>query len=165
MRNTTLCYIIKDGKYLMLHRTKKQNDINREKWIGIGGGFIDGETPQECVTREMLEETGLSPNKLNYRGIINFTCDMYENEIIHLFTCNDFSGRIISCDEGELEWVIPEKLKDPSYNVWEGDFIFLDIISRKDAPFFQLTLSYSGSKLIYAALDGVPVTLPYVSIL
>lgn len=142
---TTLCYIEKDHKYLMLHRTKKENDMNKDKWIGIGGKLETGETPFECVLREAYEETGLTLNAVTYRGVIYFRNSYYYDEDMHLFTCTDFSGTIKECDEGNLEWIDIDDL----YNLtlWEGDKIFLDALRRGD-PFFYLTLNYEKDTLI-----------------
>lgn len=159
MKNTTLCYIEKDSSYLMLHRVKKENDINRDKWIGIGGHFEFGESPEECVTREIREETGLMPISLGYRGIVTFVCGE-ECEYMHLFTCDSFTGTLTDCDEGVLEWVPKEKLA--GFDMWEGDFIFLDLIGNKSQPFFSLKLHYSdGGVLTEAVLDGNKLNLPY----
>ena len=151
MINTSLCYIEKDGKYLMLHRVKKQNDVNRDKWIGIGGKFLEGESPEECARREILEETGLTAHSLSYRGIVTFDCPPHPTDYMHLFTCTDFSGNLRECDEGNLEWIDKTALKN--LPLWEGDYIFLDLID-KDTPFFSLKLSYSNDTLISAILNG-----------
>lgn len=151
MINTTLCYIEKDGKYLMLHRTKKENDINHDKWIGIGGKFEDKESPEDCVKREVLEETGLTLKSQNYRGIVTFVSDRYETEWMHLFTATDFSGIIKECDEGNLEWIKKERLL--SLPIWEGDKIFLKLINE-NTPFFSLKLCYEGDTLIDSYLNG-----------
>lgn len=146
MKNTTLCYIEKDGSYLMIHRVKKVNDINKDKWIGVGGKFEDGETPFDCVRREVLEETGLIPNKLNYRGLVTFVSNEFGTEYMHLFHTDDFCGKLIEeCDEGNLEWVDKDKITN--LPLWEGDKIFLELLS-KDVPFFSLKLVYEGEKLI-----------------
>ena len=152
MRNTTLCHIEKDGKYLMLHRIKKQNDMNKDKWVGIGGKFEDKESPEDCNRREVYEETGLTVNSARLRGIVTFVSDEFETEYMHIFTCSDFSGTVKECDEGELCW-IP---KDDIFNlpIWEGDKIFLKIIRDEETPFFSLKLSYQGQKLALAVLDG-----------
>lgn len=151
MINTTLCYIEKDGKYLMLHRIKKQNDLNQDKWIGIGGKFEDKESPEQCIRREAFEETGLVLGKCNYRGIITFLSDKWPTEYMHLFICRDFSGVIKECDEGVLEWV----KKEDVYNLplWEGDKIFLKLIENPDYPFFSLRLEYNKTTLISAILN------------
>ena len=151
MLNTSLCYIEKDGRYLMLHRVKKENDVNRDKWIGVGGKFEEGESPEECAAREIFEETGLVAKNLAYRGIVNFVCPPYESEDMHLFTTSDFSGELKECDEGRLEWV--EKSRLSELNLWEGDYIFLDLLNKNE-PFFKLKLTYDGNKLIEAILNG-----------
>ncbi len=151
MRNSTLCYIERGGSYLMLHRVKKENDVNRDKWIGIGGGFEEGESPEECVLREIAEETGLSVTGLRFRGIVTFVSDRWETEYMHLFTAACESGETSLCDEGELEWI--EKSRLFSLPLWEGDRIFLDLIASEH-PFFSLKLAYEGDRLVSAALDG-----------
>ena len=151
MINTTLCYIENDGKYLMLHRIKKQNDLNQDKWIGIGGKFEDRESPEQCVRREVLEETGLTLNACNYRGIITFVSDKWPTEYMHLFTSSDFIGEIKECDEGVLEWV--DKQKIYSLPLWQGDKIFLKLIENPDTLFFSLRLEYKGDTLISAILN------------
>ena len=151
MRNTTLCYIEKDSSYLMLHRIKHKNDINYDKWIGIGGKFEDKESPEECVLREVYEETGLSLTSLSYRGIVTFVSDIYETEYMHLFTSDSYTGEIKECDEGILEWVKKEKMC--SLPLWEGDYIFLELID-KQTPFFSLKLEYLNDKLAKAFLNG-----------
>ena len=147
MKNTSLCYIEKNGKYLMLHRTKKENDENRDKWIGIGGKFEDGESPEECMLREVYEETDYK-----FRAVITFVNDIYQTEYMHLFTAIGFTGNISECSEGELEWVEKEKLYDLA--LWEGDKIFLRLISDNNHPFFSLKLVYSKDKLKDAILNG-----------
>ncbi len=151
MINTTLCYIEKDGKYLMLHRIKKERDVNRDKWIGIGGKFEDKESPEDCVLREALEETGLTLEKIRYRGIVTFISDCFETEWMHLFTSDQFSGTIKECDEGVLEWI--EKKTLYSLPMWEGDKIFLRLLDE-NVPFFSLKLSYQGDALCEAVLNG-----------
>ncbi len=145
MIKTTLCYIEKDNKYLMLHRTKKENDMNEGKWIGIGGKIEGGETPTEGVIREAKEETNLTLHSVNLRGIIYFKNSYYYDEDMYLFTCNDFSGTLKDCDEGDLKWVDKDKI----YNLplWEGDKIFLDALV-KDDRFFELTLNYNKDTLL-----------------
>lgn len=151
MRNTTLCHIEKDGKYLMLHRTVKENDVNQNKWVGIGGGFEDKESPEECNIRETFEETGLTLNSSRYCGIVTFISDKWETEYMHIFHSTDFSGTVKECDEGVLSWVdIPEVYNLP---LWEGDKIFLKLIEDK-VPFFSLKLEYEGDKLVNAVLNG-----------
>lgn len=152
MKNTTLCYIENErGDYLMLHRAKKENDCNRDKWIGVGGKFEDGESPEECVLRETLEETGLTLTDWRYRGIVTFVSDRWETEYMHLFTATGWTGRLHECDEGVLEWVSREQFR--GLPQWEGDRIFLRLI-EEDAPFFSLKLRYEGEHLAYAALNG-----------
>ena len=150
MIQTTLCYIEKDGQYLMLHRTKKKNDVNHDKWIGIGGKFETDESPYECVIREMYEETGLAPLLLEYRGVITFVCEGAPSEMMHLFLCRETTGNIIEkCDEGELQWIKKEDLLN--LTLWEGDKIFLKLLDEK-CPFFSLKLIYKNDRLIYQKL-------------
>ena len=151
MRNTTLCYIEKDSSYLMLHRIKKENDMNHDKWIGIGGKFEDKESPEECVIREAYEETGLTLTDISYRGIVTFVSNEYETEYMHLFKSCRFEGELKECDEGVLEWVKKEKMY--SLPAWEGDYIFLELLDT-DVPFFSLKLEYIGDKLVSAILNG-----------
>ena len=156
MLYSTLCYIEKDGKTLMLHRVKKEHDANKDKWIGIGGKFEDGESPEDCVLREVLEETGLTLTSYRYRGIVTFVSDRWETEYMHLFSADGFSGELRDCDEGVLEWVSHEK-RD-SLPAWEGDKIFLRLLDE-GAPFFSLKLRYEGEKLREAILNGNPLDL------
>ena len=151
MRNTTLCHIEKDGCYLMLHRIKKENDLNHDKWVGIGGKFEDRESPEECNSREVLEETGLTLNSARYCGIVTFVSDKWETEYMHIFHSDDFSGTVRDCDEGVLEWVRKENLY--TMPIWEGDKIFLRLI-EENSPFFSLKLVYEGDRLVYSALNG-----------
>lgn len=152
MRNTTLCYIRNDrGQTLLIHRIKKENDLNHDKWIGVGGKFEDKESPEECLLREVKEETGLTLTTYRYRGIVTFVSDEWETEYMHLFTADGFTGEITRCDEGVLEWVDNDKVA--ALPTWEGDRIFLRLIDE-DAPFFSLKLVYTGDTLTYAALDG-----------
>lgn len=151
MRNTTLCHIEKDGCYLMLHRIKKENDLNRDKWVGIGGKFEDKESPEECNLREVYEETGLTLKGAEYRGIVTFVSDKWETEYMHIFYSDSFSGEVKDCDEGVLEWVKKERLF--SLPVWEGDKIFLRLL-EENAPFFSLKLEYKGDTLLKAVLNG-----------
>ena len=151
MKMTTLCYIEKDECYLMLHRTKKENDENADKWIGIGGKFEAGETPEECALREIHEETGLVPQKLHYRGIVTFVSDLYGTEYMHLFTASDCIGRMHdSCEEGILEWIAKKEVA--SLPTWEGDRLFLNLLNT-NRPFFSLKLCYQGDRLMSAVLD------------
>lgn len=151
MRNTTLVYIERGNDYLMLHRTKKELDENRDKWIGIGGKFEPGESPDDCLLREVREETGLTLKSWRMRGIVTFVSDEWGTEYMHLFTSDDYSGELISCDEGELEWIDRDRLS--ALPVWEGDRIFLRLI-REDVPFFLLKLTYRGDVLTEAVLNG-----------
>ncbi len=152
MRNTTLCHIEKDGCYLMLHRVKKENDLNHDKWVGIGGGFEDKESPEQANAREVFEETGLTLTSCRYRGIVTFVSDKWETEYMHIFTANGFTGTITDCDEGELCWVDKDEIY--SLPIWEGDKIFLKLIENPMQPFFSLRLEYSCENLISAVLDG-----------
>lgn len=150
MKNTTLCYVEQDGKYLMLLRNKKKQDENAGKWIGVGGKFEEGESPQDCLLREVQEETGLRLTQYRFRGIVTFVSDQYETEYMHLFTAHGFEGERIPCDEGELKWV--EKDEVLSLPLWEGDREFLRLL-REDAPFFSLKLVYQGDKLVSSKLE------------
>ena len=156
MFNTTLCYLEQDGNYLMLHRIKKEHDINHDKWIGVGGKFEEGESPEECALREVREETGLVMNSWNYRGIVTFVSDRYEAESMHLFTSSDFSGELIDCDEGVLEWVDKDKVFE--LPLWEGDKLFFPLLAR-DIPPFLMTLRYIDDKLVYASCNGEQLPL------
>ena len=156
MKNTSLCYIEREGCYLMLHRTKKVNDENHDKWIGVGGKFEEGESPEECMLREVTEETGLSLTHWRYRGIVTFVSDQWGGEYMHLFTADGFTGQIKSCNEGELEWV--EKQRLLSLPIWEGDKIFLRLLDSAQ-PFFSLKLCYEGERLVSAALNGKAMEL------
>ncbi len=151
MLNTTLCYIEKDGAYLMIHRTKKENDMNRDKWLGIGGKFEPAETPFECARREIREETGLEVKDMTYRGIITFVSDEYGTEYMHLFHTDSFTGKVNSaCNEGELEWVKKEDIS--SLPIWEGDKIFLSLLET-EKRFFSLKLIYCGNSLVAHSLE------------
>ena len=151
MKMTTLCYLERGDEYLMLHRTKKQNDENHDKWIGVGGKFEAGESPEDCMRREIFEETGLTVTDYRYRGIVTFVSDLYETEYMHLFTVTDWTGEARECDEGELAWIKKQKLFD--LTLWQGDRIFLRLL-QEDAPFFSLKLTYKGDELIEAVLNG-----------
>lgn len=150
-KNTSLCYIEKDGAYLMMHRVKKQNDINKDKWVGIGGKFESGETPFECAYREIKEETGVTPKNLKYRGLVTFTSNLFGTEYMHLFTADGYEGKLDNdCNEGILEWVKKEDLY--SLPVWEGDKIFFRLLET-ESSFFSLKLVYDGDKLISSTLE------------
>jgi len=151
MINSTLCYITRGEDVLMLHRVKKENDINKDKWIGIGGKFENGESPDECLLREAKEETGLTLTNWRCRGIVTFLCEGVEGEYMYLFTADGFEGQLKECDEGDLQWISREKLD--SLPKWEGDKIFLDLLWQ-NAPFFLMTLEYRKDKLIRAVLNG-----------
>ena len=151
MLHTTLCYITRGDQVLMLHRIKKENDINKDKWIGIGGKCLENESPDECLLREAREETGLTLTSWRCRGIITFLNTQYPGEYMYLFTADGFTGEVTQCDEGDLQWVEREFVN--SLPSWEGDRIFLDLLWQ-DAPFFLLTLRYDGDKLLEAILDG-----------
>lgn len=156
MQYTTLCYPERDNEYLMLHRVKKEQDANRDKWIGIGGKFLDGESPEECLLREVREETGLELKSWRYRGIVTFVSDRWETEYMHLFTAHSWEGEMHPCDEGELAWV--EKSAVCSLPIWEGDKIFLKLLAENE-PFFSLKLRYEGESLVFAALNGKEIDL------
>ena len=152
MRNTTLCYIARGRDYLMLHRVKKEKDENKDKWIGIGGKFEEGESPEDCLLREVREETGLTLQSWRYRAIVTFVSDELGTEYMHLFTSDDYSGTLrTDCEEGELRWIDRDALLET--NIWEGDKIFLRLLDS-DAPFFSLKLRYRGDSLVEAVLDG-----------
>lgn len=159
MLQTTLCYIEKDDCYLLLHRVSKKNDANKDKWIGIGGKFEDKESPEDCLLREAAEETGLKLTSYKLRGIVTFVSNEYPTEYMFLYTADGYEGEIGECKEGTLEWV--KKRDMYSLNLWEGDKIFLKLLEEKQ-PFFSLKLSYEGDKLVFAALDGKTLKLPYL---
>lgn len=148
---TTLCYIEKDGCYLMLHRVKKEKDVNKDKWIGVGGHFEKDESPEECLLREVKEETGLTLTSWKFRGILTFIADGWPSEYICLFTADGFTGRLRACDEGSLKWVRKEDVFD--LNLWEGDKIFHRLLMERD-DFFSLKLRYDGDKLKEWILNG-----------
>ena len=156
MRNTTLVHLERDGKYLMLHRVKKERDENRDKWVGIGGKFEPGESPEDCALREVYEETGLVMKNWAYRGIVTFVSDTWGTEYMHLFHSADFTGSVKDCDEGVLEWVDKKALL--TLPIWEGDKIFLRLLDT-DRPFFSLKLRYEGERLCEAVLDGKRLAL------
>ena len=150
MNFTTLCYIEKENKYLMLHRTSKKKDGNKDKWIGVGGHFEKGESPEECLLREVKEETGLELTSYQFRGIVTFISDEWPDEYMCLYTADRYTGDIGNCDEGELVWVEKEKIMD--LNIWEGDKIFLKLL-MENQPFFSLKLEYKGEKLVNTVLN------------
>lgn len=156
MQNTTLCYLERDGAYLLLHRVKKEHDVNRDKWIGIGGHFEENESPEDCVRRETLEETGLRLTSWRYCGIVTFVSDRWEGEYMHLFHAEGFEGSLKDCSEGVLEWVPKERMR--TLPQWEGDRIFLDLMERR-VPFFSLKLRYEGDALREAVLNGEDLKL------
>ena len=150
MLNTTLCYIERNGSYLLLHRTKKEHDFNRDKWIGVGGKFEEGESPEECLLREVKEETGLTLLSWRWHGIVTFVSDEYPSEYMYLYTSSDFEGEPGECDEGDLEWVpAPQIFGLP---LWPGDRIFLRLMQEGE-PFFSLKLCYSGDRLVSVHLN------------
>ena len=151
MKNVTLCYIERGDEYLMLHRVKKKNDVNQDKWIGVGGKFADKESPEDCILRETYEETGLRLTDYRYRGLVTFVNTIYETEYMHLFTATGWEGEIGECSAGNLEWV--RKSDVPSLPIWEGDKIFLRLLADEE-PFFSLKLSYDGDVLVGAVLNG-----------
>lgn len=152
---TTLCYIEKDEKYLMLHRVLKKNDINKDKWIGVGGHFEKGESPEDCLLREVKEETGLTLTSYRFRGLITFTFSSQgretDTEYMCLYTANGYEGELISCSEGNLEWVNKKDIF--SLKLWEGDKIFFRLL-REERQFFSLKLVYQDDELREAVLDG-----------
>ena len=152
---TTLCYLEKDGAYLMLDRVKKKNDVNHDKWVGVVGKFEPGEDALACVMREVREETGLTMHAPVYRGIVDFFCDPWPAERMHLYTCTDFTGTLTDCNEGTLEWVPKPEVEN--LPIWQGDKIFLRLLAE-GAPFFHLELTYHGDTLVQAVLEGE--TLP-----
>ena len=158
MYNTSLIYLENEaGEYLMLHRVKKKNDINHDKWIGVGGGFEEGESPEDCALRETWEETGLTLTDYRFRGIVTFDCEGQETSLMHLFTATAWTGELIECNEGDLEWIAKEKVYD--LPIWEGDKIFFRLL-EEERPFFSLKLSYDAKDvLLCAVLDGKELTI------
>lgn len=148
---TTLCYVEKEDLYLMMHRVSKKNDVNKDKWIGIGGHFEEGESPEECLLREAYEETGLTLTSYRFRGLVTFTQEGYGTEYMCLYTADGFQGTLKECEEGILEWVPKKDIC--KLNLWAGDQIFLKLLAQ-NAPFFSLKLSYQGDKLTEAVLNG-----------
>lgn len=153
---TTLCYVEKDDSYLMLHRVSKKHDVNKDKWIGIGGHFEEGESPEECLLREAMEETGLRLTSFRFRALVTFIADGWLPEYMCLYTADGFEGEMTDCNEGKLEWV--KKSDVTKLNLWEGDKIFLKLIAE-EAPFFSLKMVYQGDVLKEAVLDGRPLEL------
>lgn len=153
---TTLCYIEKNNQYLMLHRVVKKNDINKDKWIGIGGHFEKDESPEECLIREAKEETGLTLTSYRFRGLVTFLSDKWETEYMCLYTADEYEGELRECDEGTLEWIDKDKIEH--LKLWEGDMIFFRLL-QENAPFFSLKLRYEGDVLVEAILDGREITL------
>lgn len=147
MLQTTLCYLEQDGCYLMLHRVSKKQDVNKDKWIGVGGKFEPGEAPEECLCREVLEETGLTLLSYQFRGVLTFCCDMAEPEYIFLYTSDRFEGTIKECNEGTLTWIKKEQVYD--LNLWEGDKVMFRLLEERNAP-FSLKLTYQGDALVEA---------------
>ena len=151
MLNATLCYLEQGDAYLMLHRVKKEHDLNQGKWLGVGGKFQDGESPEDCILRECREETGLTLTEYRYRGLVTFVSNEAPTEYMHLFTASAWTGNPHPCDEGELAWIQKSALR--SLPLWEGDSIFLDLLEQ-DTPFFSLKLRYEGDCLKEAFLNG-----------
>lgn len=157
MTNTTLCYLEQDGCYLMMHRTKKKNDANQGKWIGIGGKFEEGESPDDCLLREVKEETNLQLTQYQFRGIVTFVSDKYGTEHMHLFTASGFVGELCTnCCEGELKWTAKDAIS--SLSLWEGDKIFLRLL-QTESSFFTLKLCYQEDSLVSAIFNGTPLQL------
>lgn len=148
---STLCYLERSEEYLMLHRVKKAQDVNQGKWIGVGGKFQDGESPEDCILRECREETGLTLTDYRYRGLVTFVSNEAPTEYMHLFTATAWTGEPHPCDEGELAWI--KKADLLSLPLWEGDRIFLRLLEAGE-PFFSLKLRYEGDRLIQAVLNG-----------
>lgn len=145
MINTTLCYIERDDAYLMLHRVKKENDINKDKYVGVGGKFEEDESPEECLLREVKEETGLTLTDYRLRGVVIFVSNEYEGEYMYLFTATRYEGELITCDEGNLEWI--QKKEVVTLPIWEGDKIFFELLDTTTS-FFTLKLTYEFDKLV-----------------
>ena len=152
---TTLCYIEREDSYLMLHRVKKKNDLNENKWVGIGGHADEGESPEDCLLREAMEETGLLLTSYRFRGLVTFVSDKWGTEYMCLYTADGFEGELTDCDEGCLEWV--PKSEIPNLNLWTGDLIFFRLL-EENAPFFSLKLRYEGDRLAEWQLNGKDMT-------
>ena len=156
MKQTTLCYIDDGTRYLMLHRVKKENDASHGKWIGVGGKCEADESPDECMLREVKEETGLEITRWHYRGIVTFISDTWPNEYMHLFTASEWQGNFdMDCNEGDLAWIAKDKLMD--LRLWEGDRIFLRLLLDESTPFFSLKLIYVQDEMTAATLNGKPL--------
>lgn len=154
---TTLCYIKQDDCYLMLHRTMKKHDINQDKWVGVGGHFKDGESPEDCLLREVKEETGLTLLSYSFRGIITLLCDEHPPKYMCLYTSDEYIGELIPCNEGSLKWIPLSQVE--TLNLWEGDKIFFPLL-KENHPFFSLKLRYHDDALTEAILDGHTLELP-----
>ena len=153
MFNCTLCYLENDREeYLMLHRVKKKNDVNQDKWIGVGGKFEADESPEECLLREVREETGLTLTDYRFRAVVTFVAEGWETEYMHLYTATGWTGEMIECDEGDLVWDSKERV--PELPIWEGDRVFFRLIEDPASPFFSLKMEYRGDRMVRAALDG-----------
>lgn len=153
---TTLCYIEKENSYLMLHRVKKKQDMNQDKWLGVGGHFEPGESPEDCLIREVKEETGLTLTAYRIRAVVTFVSDQYPDEYMFLYTAHGYEGSLKECSEGTLEWV--EKSKIPQLKLWEGDLLFFQFL-EDELPFFSLKLEYEGERLKKAVLNGKALEL------
>lgn len=151
---TTLCYIEREDSYLMMHRVKKEKDINKDKWVGVGGHFEEGESPEECLLREVREETGLTLTSFRLRGIVTFSTDVYPTEYMFLYTADAYTGEIGECNEGNLEWVKKSAVYD--LPIWEGDKVFFRLL-EEEVPVFSLKLRYEGDKLVETVLNGVTI--------
>lgn len=156
MKNTTLCYVEHDGCYLMLHRVKKQHDVNRDKWVAVGGKLEENESPEDCALREIREETGLAVTDLRYCGLVTFVSDLWEGEYMHLFHAFGPAGPLKDCDEGTLEWVPKQRID--ALPQWTGDRIFYRLM-EEGSPFFSLKLRYEGETLAEAVLNGRPLEI------
>lgn len=145
MKFTTLCYIEKDNKYLMLYRNKKENDLNEGKWIGVGGKFEEKESPEECLIREVKEETGLTLTKYKLRCMVTFVSDKWETEHMYVFTASEFEGKLKECNEGTLKWIDKDKILE--LPTWEGDRFFFEKMQKQE-EFFTMKVEYKGDKLV-----------------